>query len=184
MSKLFFGSDLHGSLPATEQMLQAYQDSGAAHLILLGDVLNHGPRNPVPEGYAPAAVAELLNQYSDQIIAVRGNCDSEVDQMLLTFPMLESHAWVLLESGQRIFLTHGHIYHENHKPMLKAGDILAHGHSHIPCAKTAGEQIIYNPGSITFPKGGYPASYGLLEDKTLKVITFDSQVLAEIRLNG
>lgn len=86
--KLFFVSDLHGSLSATEQALALYQASGAQSLILLGDVLNHGPRNPIPQGYNPVAVAEKLNQFAQQIIAVRGNCDSEVDQMLLSFPMM------------------------------------------------------------------------------------------------
>jgi len=124
--KLFFASDLHGSLPATELMLEKYNASGANYLVILGDVLNHGPRNPVPQGYQPAAVAQLLNNYSDQILAVRGNCDSEVDQMLLNFPMLESYSWILLENGTRIFLTHGHIYNSDHRPPLKAGDVIAH----------------------------------------------------------
>lgn len=114
--ELFFASDLHGSLPATERVLLAYQQSGADTLVLLGDILNHGPRNPIPEGYNPPAVAERLNAFADRIIAVRGNCDSEVDQMLLTFPMMADYAWVLLESGQRLFLTHGHLYNQNKRP--------------------------------------------------------------------
>ena len=108
--KLFFASDLHGSLPATEKVLAQFDQSGAEALVLLGDILNHGPRNPVPEGYNPIAVAERLNQYAQKIIAVRGNCDSEVDQMLLSFPMMMDYAWVLLESGHRLFVTHGHLY--------------------------------------------------------------------------
>ena len=125
--KLFFASDLHGSLPATEKVLELYRASGAQYLVLLGDILNHGPRNPIPEGYNPPAVAEKLNELSQEIIAVRGNCDSEVDQMLLSFPMMMDYSWVLLESGQRIFLTHGHLYNTNKRPALKAGDIIAHG---------------------------------------------------------
>lgn len=180
--KLFFGSDLHGSFPATKRMLDKYQQSGAKQLVLLGDILNHGPRNPVPEGYQPAQVAELLNQYSDEIIAVRGNCDSEVDQMLLAFPMLEPNAWVLLEGGVRIFLTHGHTYNSDNRPQLKIGDVIAHGHTHLPLAEWIGDQIIYNPGSITFPKGGNVASYGLYEDNSLKVLSFSDEVLKQIRL--
>ncbi len=180
--KLFFASDLHGSLPATEKMLDKYQASGADYLVILGDILNHGPRNPVPQGYQPAAVAELLNQYSEQILAVRGNCDSEVDQMLLNFPMQESYAWILLENGQRIFLTHGHIYNSDHRPPLKKGDIIAYGHTHIPLAEQNGEQFIYNPGSITFPKGGHAASYGLYQDGTLKVLSFADEVLQQVSI--
>lgn len=180
--KLFFASDLHGSLPATELMLEKYQTSGADYLVILGDVLNHGPRNPVPQGYQPAAVAQLLNKYSEQILAVRGNCDSEVDQMLLDFPMLESYSWILLENGTRIFLTHGHIYNSDNRPPLKAGDVMAHGHTHIPVAEKNGEQFIYNPGSITFPKEGYAPSYGLFEKGTFKVLSFSDEVLQQVSI--
>ncbi|NOH81338.1 phosphodiesterase [Vibrio sp. RE86] len=177
--KLFFASDLHGSLPATQQVLAEYEKSGAQTLVLLGDILNHGPRNPVPEGYNPPQVSELLNQHADQIIAVRGNCDSEVDQMLLSFPMMMDYAWVMLASGQRLFLTHGHLYNSAKRPPLKEGDVIAHGHTHIPVAERDGEQFIFNPGSITFPRNGFAASYGILDEHTLSVRTFDGDVLAE-----
>ena len=180
--KLFFVSDLHGSLPATKRTIQKFESSDADYFILLGDILNHGPRNPVPEGYNPPEVARLLNGYADKIISVRGNCDSEVDQMLLEFPMMMDYAWVLLNEKQRLFLTHGHTYNADNRPSLKKGDVIAHGHTHIPLAEYQGDQIIYNPGSVTFPKGGFAASYGLLEDNRLKVITFENEVLAEIEL--
>ncbi|WP_372882835.1 phosphodiesterase [Psychromonas sp.] len=180
--KLFFASDLHGSLPTTELVLEKYQASGANYLVLLGDLLNHGPRNPVPQGYQPAAVAQLLNNYKDEILAVRGNCDSEVDQMLLDFPMLETYSWILLENGTRIFLTHGHIYNSDNRPPLKAGDVLAYGHTHIPVAEQNGGQFIFNPGSITFPKGGYVASYGLYEEGKLSVFSFSDEVLQQVGL--
>ena len=180
--QLFFASDLHGSLPATKQMLEKYNQSSAQHLVILGDILNHGPRNPVPDGYQPPAVAELLNNYSDQIIAVRGNCDSEVDQMLLDFPMLESYAWVLLEDGKRLFLTHGHIYNGDNHPSLKEGDIIVHGHTHIPVAEQVDSFFVYNPGSITFPKGGVLPSYGIFEHNTLKVLDFSGEVLKQLVL--
>lgn len=177
--KLFFASDLHGCLPATEKVLAEYKKSGAEILVILGDVLNHGPRNPVPEGYNPPAVAELLNQYADQIVAVRGNCDSEVDQMLLSFPMMMDFAWVILPTGQRLFLTHGHLYNANKRPLLKSGDVIAHGHSHVPVAELNDGQYIFNPGSITFPRNGYDASYGLLEGNQLSVVTFEGEILAK-----
>lgn len=159
--KLFFASDLHGCLAATEKTLDLFVQSGAEHLVLLGDILNHGPRNPVPEAYSPPQVAERLNQYAERIIAVRGNCDSEVDQMLLSFPMMMDYSWVLLESGQRLFLTHGHLYNGANIPALKAGDVLVHGHTHIAMAHKRQDIVVFNPGSVTFPRENQPASYGL-----------------------
>jgi len=180
--KLFFISDLHGCLPTTEFILKKYKESGASHLVILGDVLNHGPRNPLPEGYQPAAVADLLNEYSSEIIAVRGNCDSEVDQMLLKFPMLESYAWVLLENGTRLFLTHGHIYNAENRPPLKFADVIAHGHTHLPLAEKNGEQFIFNPGSITFPKENNVPSYGLLDGRCLRVLSFSDEVIKQVTI--
>ncbi|EEX35316.1 MULTISPECIES: phosphodiesterase [Vibrio] len=180
--KLFFASDLHGSLPATEKVLAQFDQSGAETIVLLGDILNHGPRNPVPEGYNPPAVAERLNQYAQKIIAVRGNCDSEVDQMLLSFPMMMDYAWVLLESGHRLFVTHGHLYNTDKRPPLKRGDVITHGHTHVPAAQWQGEQVIFNPGSVTFPRNGFEPSFGVYEEGELKVVTFDNQVLASIQL--
>ncbi|MCG9598060.1 phosphodiesterase [Vibrio sp. Isolate25] len=180
--KLFFASDLHGSLPATEKVLTEFENSGAQHLVLLGDLLNHGPRNPIPEGYNPPAVAQRLNHYSAQIIAVRGNCDSEVDQMLLSFPMMMDYAWVLLETGQRLFLTHGHLFNADKRPTLQHGDTIVHGHTHVPVSEWQGEQIIFNPGSVTFPRNGFEPSFGLYEEGELKVITFDEQLLASVKL--
>ncbi|SUG77063.1 Phosphodi esterase yfcE [Salmonella enterica subsp. enterica] len=106
--KLMFASDIHGSLPATERVLERFAQSGARWLVILGDVLNHGPRNALPEGYAPAQVAERLNAVATQIIAVRGNCDSEVDQMLLHFPITAPWQQILTQE-RRLFLTHGHL---------------------------------------------------------------------------
>jgi putative phosphoesterase len=180
--KLFFASDIHGSLSATEFMLEKYRLSGANHLILLGDILNHGPRNPIPDSYAPADVAQCLNEFSRNIIAVRGNCDSEVDQMLLTFPMLEAHSWILLENGTRLFLTHGHIYNDQNRPPLSKGDVVAYGHTHIPVAQKHDEVTIFNPGSVTLPKGGHLPSYGLFEDGCLKVMGFSGEVFTKVTL--
>ncbi|USD64574.1 phosphodiesterase [Vibrio sp. SCSIO 43136] len=181
--KLFFASDLHGCLAATEKVLALFDASGAEHLILLGDVLNHGPRNPVPEHYNPPAVAQALNEYARKIIAVRGNCDSEVDQMLLSFPMMMDYSWVLLANGQRMFLTHGHLYNSDKRPALNERDIIAHGHSHIPVAELVGEQFIFNPGSVTFPRNGHAPSYGLLDDKQLQVITLDGEVICQTSID-
>ncbi|ELY2797159.1 phosphodiesterase [Cronobacter dublinensis] len=181
--KLMFASDIHGSLPATERLLARFADSDARWLVLLGDFLNHGPRNPLPDGYNPGEVAKRLNTVADRIIAVRGNCDSEVDQMLLEFPVTAPWQQVLL-AKQRLFLTHGHVYSPDNLPPLAAGDVLVYGHTHIPVAARKGEHIHFNPGSVSMPKGGYPASYGFLNGDTLSVITLDSsQVIAQTAIS-
>ena len=155
--KLMFASDIHGSLPATERVLSLFAQSGAQWLIILGDVLNHGPRNALPEGYAPAQVAEKLNPYASRIIAVRGNCDSEVDQMLLHFPITAPWQQVLLEQ-HRLFLTHGHLFSPDNLPALAAGDVLAihpdraclraqqadHGHDAVSRAGEIGIEIAHS----------------------------------------
>lgn len=181
--KLMFASDIHGSLPATERVLELFAQSDARWLVILGDVLNHGPRNALPEGYAPAQVAERLNEQASRIVAVRGNCDSEVDQMLLTFPITAPWQQVLLPE-RRLFLTHGHLFGPDDEPPLAAGDVLVYGHTHIPVAEKRGDIFHFNPGSVSIPKGGYAASYGMLEEDVLRVITLnDQQVIAQITIN-
>lgn len=167
--KLMFASDIHGSLSATERVLDLFDRSGAEWLILLGDFLNHGPRNPLPDAYRPADVAARLNAYAAKIVAVRGNCDSEVDQMLLTFPITAPWQQVLL-AHQRLFLTHGHLYHPQQLPPLQSGDVLVYGHTHIPVAERQGEIFCFNPGSVSLPKGGYAPSYGMLEQDRFQVL--------------
>ncbi|UTV28382.1 phosphodiesterase [Photobacterium atrarenae] len=192
--KLFFASDLHGCADSTRMMLTAFAQSGAEHLILLGDLLNHGPRNALPAGYAPTETAALLNQYADRIIAVRGNCDSEVDQMLLDFPMMADYNQILLADGRRLFLTHGHLYNGEKHPRLRDGDVIVSGHTHLPVAEQQGDLYLLNPGSVTIPRGEHPASYGLLENRgllesgvpseisTLKVVSFKGEVLRQVTL--
>lgn len=181
--KLMFASDIHGSLPATERVLELFAQSDARWLVILGDVLNHGPRNALPEGYAPAHVAERLNEQASRIVAVRGNCDSEVDQMLLTFPITAPWQQVLLPE-RRLFLTHGHLFGPDDEPPLAAGDVLVYGHTHIPVAEKRGDIFHFNPGSVSIPKGGFAASYGMLEEDVLRVITLnDQRVIAQVTIN-
>ncbi|QHM94089.1 phosphodiesterase [Kosakonia sacchari] len=181
--KLMFASDIHGSLPATERVLELFAQSDARWLVILGDVLNHGPRNALPEGYAPAQVAERLNEQASRIVAVRGNCDSEVDQMLLTFPITAPWQQVLLPE-RRLFLTHGHLFGPDDEPLLAAGDVLVYGHTHIPVAEKRGDIFHFNPGSVSIPKGGFAASYGMLEEDVLRVITLnDQRVIAQVTIN-
>lgn len=179
--KLFFLSDIHGSLTYAQAGLEAFEREQAAQLILLGDVMYHGPRNALPDGYNPSEVANLLNTYSNNITAVRGNCDSEVDQMLLNFPIM-SDSSTILTGKRRIFVTHGHIYHEDHHPALTAGDVLIHGHTHIPMAKKKDDLFILNPGSIAIPKENHPHTYGVLEENQFFIKRLNGDVYMEISL--
>lgn len=181
--KLMFASDIHGSLPATERVLELFAQSGARWLVILGDILNHGPRNALPQGYAPAQVADRLNALASRIIAVRGNCDSEVDQMLLHFPITAPWQQVLMDN-LRLFLTHGHLYGPENLPALNAGDVLIYGHTHLPVAEKRGDIYHFNPGSVSIPKGGFTASYGILDDNVLSVMALNDQsIIAQIEIN-
>ena len=163
-TKWMIASDLHGDAGCTERLLERYRQSGAERLILLGDLLYHGPRNDLPAGYAPKKVIELLNSVKNELLCVRGNCDTEVDQMVLSFPMLADYA-LLCVDGLTVFATHGHRFCLSSLPPLKAGDILLHGHTHVPAAEPFGEGNLYlNPGSVSLPKEGSPGSYLLYEN--------------------
>lgn len=167
--KILIASDLHGSAYYAEKLRQIFEESSADRLILLGDLLYHGPRNPLPEEYDPARVVEILNGMKDSILCVRGNCDSEVDQMMLSFPIQADYA-LWYDMGQVIFTTHGHLYNEDNLPNLSAGDILLHGHTHIPEARRIGEYVYLNPGSMALPKDGWPQSYMLYEDGMFRIL--------------
>lgn len=177
--KLFFISDIHGSLFYLKKAMEAYEKEKANHIVILGDALYHGPRNELPKEYDPKQVASLLNTYKEKIIAVRGNCDSEVDQMLIEYPMMADYS-IILYNNRKIFVTHGHIYNEDNLPNLSSNDILIYGHIHIPVAKKIKDAFVLNPGSIALPKENNPNSYGIIEDNVFKVKDFDGNVLKEI----
>lgn len=179
--KYMFASDIHGSAYYCRKLLEAYRCSGAARLILLGDLLYHGPRNDLPREYAPGEVIAMFNDLKKEIVAVRGNCEAEVDQMVLEFPVLADYA-ILALNGLTFFATHGHVYHEENMPPIQDGDILIHGHTHLLKAERVGEHYILNPGSVSIPKGGNPATYAVLEDTAFKILDFDGNVVKEIVL--
>jgi len=179
--KLFFISDIHGSLYCLKQVLNRYIDEGASHIVILGDELYHGPRNPLPRDYNPKEVAALLNAHSDRIIAVRGNCDCEVDEMVLAFPMAAAYSSVLY-NGKRLFLTHGHIYNEENMPKLCEGDVFFYGHTHIPKAEKSNGITIINPGSISLPKEGNPNTYGILEENIFTIKRLDGTPFKQIQI--
>lgn len=171
--KLLIASDIHGDIDAARAVADAYVNSGADRLLLLGDLLYHGPRNDLPPAYAPKAVIELLNSLKDGIIAVRGNCDTEVDQMVLDFPILADY--VLVEAdGVRLFATHGHRYNTSSLPPLRHGEVLLHGHTHVSCAVPFGNGNVYiNPGSAAIPKEETPRGYIIYENGVFSFRSLD-----------
>ena len=166
--KWMIASDLHGSAYYCRKMLEAFEREGADRLFLLGDLLYHGLRNDLPREYAPKEVIPLLNGKKEKLLCVRGNCDAEVDQMVLEFPVLADYA--VLPVGQRlIYATHGHIYHVKNLPPLAPGDVLLHGHTHVPAWTEFGQGNLYlNPGSVSIPKEDSPHSYMTLEGNTMQ----------------
>lgn len=171
--KILFFSDVHGSPECFNLLTERIAEFQPDLLALLGDVLYHGPRNPLYDTYAPANLVDKINAYRDKIAAVRGNCDCEVDQMLLKFPMMADFTQIF-DGTQRFFLTHGHLWFERNLPPVPAGTILAHGHTHIPEIKTLDNGItIFNPGSTTLPKRGNPNSYGTWDNGVLSVRLLD-----------
>ncbi|AAO36339.1 phosphodiesterase [Clostridium tetani] len=179
--KLFFISDIHGSSYYLEKVINIYEKEKADYLVILGDELYHGARNPLPKEYNPKKVAEILNKYKNKIIAVRGNCDSEVDQMVLNYPIMSDYS-IILYNNRRLFLTHGHIYNKNNLPTISNGDVFIYGHTHVPLAKRINNIFIINPGSITFPKENTPHCYGILENNTFIIKTLDGEVFKEINI--
>jgi len=180
--KWMIASDLHGSAVYCRRMIEAFEREGADRLLLLGDLLYHGPRNDLPEGYAPKEVMPLLNGMKPKLLCVRGNCDAEVDQMVLDFPILADYA--VLPVGQRlVYATHGHVHNLKNLPPLAPGDILLHGHTHIPAWTEFGEENLYlNPGSLSIPKDGSAHSYMTLEGKTFRWKTLEGETYHELSL--
>lgn len=161
--KLMLASDIHGSAYYAEKMRQAYIDEKADRLILLGDLLYHGPRNDLPKDYAPKKVIEILNDIKEEILCVRGNCDTEVDQMVLDFPIMADYA-VIYADGRTLYLTHGHKFNPENPPKLKKGDYLVNGHTHIPANEDKRDFIYINPGSVSIPKAGSGHTYMIYEN--------------------
>ncbi len=161
--KLMFASDIHGAADCCEKMLKRFDEEKAERLFLLGDILYHGPRNDLPADYAPKKVIEMLNERRQQLFCVRGNCDTEVDQMVLKFPIMAEYALLYLD-GRTVFLTHGHRFSSDDPPLLNDGDILMHGHTHVQTIDESGKYTYMNPGSVSLPKNGMPKSYMIYED--------------------
>lgn len=161
--KFLIASDIHGSAYYCEKLLAAYKREAADKLLLLGDILYHGPRNDLPKEYNPKAVIQMLNDMKEEILCVRGNCDTEVDQMVLEFPIMAEYC-VIPYGNRMIFVTHGHKLNKANPPMLKKGDVLMNGHFHVPACEEIGDFIYMNPGSTSIPKENSAHSYMTMED--------------------
>jgi len=177
--KLLIASDIHGDLDSMKRVLSAYEREGADKLLLLGDLLYHGPRNDLPPTYAPKAVIELLNQNKNNILTVRGNCDTEVDQMVLDFPILADYIYLPIDS-LAIFATHGHHHNTATPPALREGEILLHGHTHVLKIEEFGNGNWYiNPGSAALPKENNPRTYMIYESRRFTIKDLDGSVVLE-----
>ena len=171
--KLMFASDIHGDYNCALATIEKYKEEKADQLILLGDILYHGPRNDLPSGYAPKQVIALLNEHKADLTCVRGNCDTEVDQMVLEFPSLADYM-LIFERGHRFFITHGHHYNTQTPPLLNSGDLLIHGHTHVLTATPFGDGLTYlNPGSVSLPKENNPPSYMIYENGRFTIKDFE-----------
>lgn len=179
--KYLFASDIHGSGYYCRKLLDAFREEQAERLVLLGDLLYHGPRNDLPREYAPKEVIALLNEHKNKIYAVRGNCEAEVDQMVLEFPVMADYC-ILSVDGRTFYATHGHIYNQDNLPPLREGDILIHGHTHVLKAQQMDGYILLNPGSVSIPKEGNPATYAVLENSIFTIKDFDGNTVREMRL--
>jgi len=177
--KLLIASDIHGDLDSAKAVFTAYEKEGCDKILLLGDLLYHGPRNDLPSTYNPKAVIALLNENKEKILAVRGNCDTEVDQMVLEFPILADYALLSLD-GLTVFATHGHHHNTETPPALKRGDILLHGHTHILKIEEFGNGNTYiNPGSAALPKNGNPRTYMIYENRKFSIKEFSGNTVLE-----
>lgn len=181
--KWMIASDIHGSAPACAALLERFREEGAQRLLLLGDLLYHGPRNDLPEGYQPKAVIAMLSEARENLLCVRGNCDAEVDQMVLPFPIL-SDTMLICDGGVSILATHGHIYHAQNLPPLQKGDVLLHGHTHIPVMENRGDYFLMNPGSVSIPKEGSARGYLLLQDGIFTHKDLSGRVLRSLSVGG
>lgn len=181
--KYLFASDIHGSAYYCRKLLEIFEKGDFENLILMGDTLYHGARNDLPEEYGTKTCTEMLNEYAGKIIACRGNCDAEIDQMVLQFPIMSDYNLLTL-NGITFFQTHGHIYGPEKLPPMGVCKALVFGHIHLPVARFDEEAGVYflNPGSISIPKGGNPGSYAILDENVWTIYDFEGNVLKSITI--
>jgi len=173
--KYMVASDIHGSGLYCEMLMERYKEEKPDKLILLGDILYHGPRNALPDEYNTSKVIDLLNEISENIICVHGNCDSEVDQMVLSFPITLAY-YTFEIGGKTVFATHGHVYNNDNLPQIDGKFILLHGHTHVSCCETYDTHTYMNPGSVSIPKENTPRGYMIIDDNDFTWKTLSGEV--------
>lgn len=177
--KFLLASDLHGSAFYAEKLKELFELEKADKLVLLGDIYNHGPRNPLPKDYAPMKVAEILNSLKQKLIVIKGNCDSQVDTLISEFSFIED--LVIVSGGKTVFCTHGHVFNKDKMPQTHF-DAVVYGHFHTGFIEKQGATTIANPGSVSLPKNDTPSSYILIEDERLTLKDLDGKVIENASL--
>ncbi len=177
--KFLIASDLHGSAGACRRLMECFNQERAQTLILLGDILYHGPRNPLPESYSPKDAADILNSKADKIFCIRGNCDADVDQAMLRFPVTAPQALIYADS-MAWFLTHTSGI--GNPPPMGGIDVILEGHTHIPLLSRSGTVIRLNPGSVSLPKGGFPATYAVYENRAFTIYDMAGAVVSTLEI--
>lgn len=174
--KILIASDLHGSAYYTAKVKERFIAEKADKIILLGDIYNHGPRNPFPKDYAPQEVAEILNGLKDKLIVVKGNCDSQVDTLISEFDFIEDCC--ILSEDKTVLCTHGHVYNKDNLPATRF-DAIIYGHFHTGFIERINGVIVANAGSVSLPKNDTPRSYIILDGKKLILKTLDGEIIKE-----
>lgn len=179
--KILFATDLHGSMFYLEKLMEILEKENVDKIVLLGDLLYHGPRNPFPKDYNPQKVYENLNKFKEKIVCVRGNCDSEVDQMVLDFPIMADYTIINVDDIN-LFITHGHLYNKEHMPKISS-DFLIHGHTHINTIEKLENGSYYiNPGSISMPKENQENSYMIYENKKFIIKNLEGKEIKSLQV--
>ena len=179
--KLLIASDIHGDIKCAEELIKVAEEESPDKIVLLGDILYHGPRNDLPQNYNPKAVIALLNSHKEKFICVRGNCDAEVDQMVLDFPIFADYQ-TISDNGTLIALSHGHIYSPEKLPPEENITVFLYGHTHVQKIHKSGDTLCLNPGSITLPKEGNPRSYAIYENGEFSIRDFDKNTINSTKI--
>lgn len=177
--KILIASDIHGSAHFAEKLKERFNAEGAEKLILLGDIYNHGPRNPFPEEYAPQKVADILNSVKDNLIVVKGNCDSDVDTLISEFDFVDNT--VIISGDKTVFCTHGHVYNKDNLPLTRF-DAVIYGHFHTGFIERVGDIVVANAGSVSLPKNGTPHSYIMLDGNVITLKTLEGDIIKEEKI--
>ncbi len=176
--KLLIASDIHGDAVCCQKILDAADSRGVDKIVLLGDILYHGPRNDLPENYAPKKVIELLNQNSEKLLCIKGNCEAEVDGMVLSFPVLSDFGWIYdSEKNISMYLSHGHKFNPENLPPLPDGSVFLYGHTHLLGFVKQDGVLCLNPGSVSLPKGGNPKSFAIYENGEFSIFSLDGDLI-------